>query len=54
MEGIDLAKEIIDTPCNVYILENNVIFSEWERCVFDRACICLYAFVSKKKFKIVS
>ena len=48
MEGIDLAKVVIGIPCNAYISENNVVSSELERCVLDRACICLHAFVSKK------
>ena len=48
MEGIDLAKVVIGTPCNAYISENSVMSSEWERCVLDRVCICLHVFVSKK------
>ena len=45
MEGIDLAKVVIGTPCNAYISENSVMSSEWERCVLDRVCICLHVFV---------
>ena len=48
MEGIDLAKVVIGTPCNACMSENSVMSSEWERCVVDRVCICLHAFVSKK------